>query len=99
MSIESKEAVAIGNLDMMESICHTCAYRGCTNCPSLVPINGRNETKEDFPQITSATELINGKIIVHSCDYYSRVSKEKTKGQRAQFVWDSRQKKHVKVIK
>ena len=99
MNLESKNVVAVGKKEMMESLCHICAYRGCTNCPSIVAVRGRNEKVKDFPQIKEGTELKNGKIIVHSCDYFSRISKEKTKVKRAEFVWDSRQKKHVKVIK
>ena len=99
MSLESKELVAISTKKIMESLCHICAYGGCTNCPSLVPVYGRNEKIEDFPQVKEGTELKNGKIIVHSCRDFYRIKKEKEKNQRAEFVWDSRQRKHVKVIK
>lgn len=99
MTIESKEAVALDRIEIMESLCHTCAYRGCTNCPSLVPVRGRNEKIEDFPQVNKATKLVNGKILVGSCDWFSRVKKEKTKNNGTKFEWDLKQKKFVKVIK
>lgn len=99
MTIESKEAVAIDTKEIMESLCHTCAYRGCTNCPSLVPIRGRNERIKDFPQIKEGIELGNGKIQVISCDWFLRVNKQKTKNSGTEFEWDLKQRKFVKVIK
>lgn len=98
MTIESKKAVAVDNIDIMESLCHTCAYSGCTNCPSLVPARGRNEKIKDFPQIKEGKELKNGKIMVKTCDYFSRKNKEKKKSN-SKFEWDSRQRKFIKVIK
>lgn len=99
MTIESKRAVAIDNIDVMESLCHTCMYKGCTNCPSLVPVRGGNEEIKSFPQVKKGEKQKNGKIVVESCEWYSRMKKQKAKVKRAQFVWDPRQKKHVRVIK
>lgn len=99
MTLESKELVAISTKKIMESLCHICAYGGCTNCPSLVPVRGRSEEVKDFPQIKEATKLVNGKIIVHSCQDFYRIKKEKEKNQRAQYEWDIKQRKFVKVIK
>ena len=93
--------VAIINNKDIESLCGTCTYRGCTNCPSLVPIPGREEQVKDFPQIKSGIELENGKIIVRSCTNYQRVLKkeEKIKVKKPVFEWDLKQRKFVKVIK
>lgn len=99
MTIESKKAVAIDNVEIMESLCHMCTYAGCTNCPSLVPVRDRNERIADFPQIKKGKELKNGKILVGSCIWFSRVNKEKTKKLiKTEFVWDPRQRKHVKKV-
>ena len=76
MSIESKKAVVVGARKDMESLCRTCAYAGCTNCPSLVPVRGRNERIEDFPQVTDGEERDNGTIKVNGC---KRVLKRLTK--------------------
>lgn len=99
MTIESKKAVAIDTKEIMESLCNTCAYRGCTNCPRLVPIRGRNERMKDFPQVKKGIELDNGKILVGSCDWYSRINKQKAKNNGTKFEWDLKQRKFVKVIK
>ena len=98
MTIESKKAVAVGNIKDIESICHTCAYRGCTTCPSLVPVRGRNEEIKDFPQVKKAIKLDNGKILVTSCENFLRISTKKVK-TKTSFEWDARQRKFVKVIK
>ncbi len=100
MAIENKKAVAVGKLKDIECICSICAYSGCTNCPSLVPARGRSEKVKDFPQVKKGIELKNGRIIVLACDWFSRMKKDKPKQlKRAEFVWDPRQRKHVKVIK
>ena len=101
MSLESKKAVAIGNKKIIESLCGTCAYKGCTNCPSLVPIPGREEQVKDFQQVKRGIELKNGKIIVLSCTDYLRTLKKEEKIQtpNVSFEWDLRQRKFVKVIK
>ena len=100
MTLENKKAVAVINNINIENLCRICAYRGCTNCPSLVPMKGRNEKVEDFPQVTKGIELKNGKIIVLSCKDFYRVKQEKTeKKQEVSFEWDMRQRKFVKVIK
>ena len=98
MNLENKKAVAVGKRKDIESICRICAYRGCTNCPSLVPVRGRNEKIEDFPQVKRGIELKNGKIIVLACEDFYRRKKDKEQNQRAQYEWDMRQRKFVKVV-
>ncbi len=99
MTIESKKAVAVGTKMHIESICRVCAYAGCTNCPSLTSVRGRNEKLKDFPQVKKGIELKNGKIIVLACDSFYRMKKEKEKNPKPCFEWDLKQRKFVKVIK
>lgn len=102
MAIESKRAVAVDNVDIMESLCHTCAYSGCTNCPSLVPVRGRIEKIEDYPQIEEAVQLENGKIVTRRCKKAVKRNTKKLKPRVAPskvFDWDPKQRKFVKVIK
>ena len=96
MTVESRKVLAVGEAKDFESICSSCTYRGCTTCPSIV--TGRNEKVKDYPQIISATQG-DLKIIVHACKLYLKRNPERVKVERPEFVWDSRQKKHVKVIK
>lgn len=93
MSIESKRAVAIGNANIMESLCHTCAYAGCTSCPSLVPVRGRNEKIEDFPQVLEGEERPNGTIRVDRCKDARERLKEKIKNKKPETVWNMHTRK------
>ena len=96
MTLENKKAVAVINNINIENLCRACAYRGCTNCPSLVPMKGRNEKVEDFPQVTKGIELKNGKIIVLSCRDYLKALKEeeKIKVQKPKVVFNRKTRKN-----
>ena len=96
MRIESKKVLALGEFKDFESICTSCVFKGCTNCPSIV--EGRNEKIEDYPQIISATQG-DLKIIVHKCKSYVQKDKKKIEVDKPKYVWDRKLKKHVKVIK
>ena len=98
MDITSSNFVAIGPIKEMKTLCTSCVYQGCTNCPSNIA--GREESIDNYPQIIKA-EQNNLRVFVKECKNYSekRKQKEKTKvmGKKELFRFNPKTRKFEKV--
>ena len=83
----------VGGMQSIESLCSTCIYSGCTECPDRKNLNFNGNK---YPHVKDF-QIKGVRVVVTDCESYTKRMPKTKKIRKAKFVWDSKTRSFVKA--